>query len=642
VEGPSTPTWDDRQRAVIKAAVEARILVVAGPGEGKTAVACARIAHLVREGLAPTRILLISFTRTAVAELRARIGAYLGDPRTAAEVQLSTIDAHAWQLRQGFDAAPVPPIFRDGSFDASISAVTDLLRSRDPSLLDYLERFEHVLIDEAQDIVGSRAELIWALTQTLPATCGVTVFADPAQAIYGFTEDGTGADPYAAELCERLKTEARPLFRELQLGTLYRVSQPAMRALFQGCREVALTALPGSQHLEKVHGTIEAHASEHLGTVNHEQLATWCKDAPTDALVLFRHRVDALCVSSYCAKLGIKHRLRISGAPTIVHPWIGAVLWRATGTRILRAQWDELWKERCEPFLGISRGATAESAWMVVHRLARSTGATEAIELERLRAVVSRPRPPTELCVPDWGWEGPTIGTIHASRGRESARVALVVFDAPSDREEAEDAEPDKRPKTVTLAARNAERERQLGEGRVLYVGATRARDALLVARGRGTSGWGLPSGRTCRYTRTRGLMQFEVGREGDVERVEHLTWTGAEANQDRLARLADSGLELHARSQEAWKWRLRIFIRDDETPLGQLTPQVTEDRNSRWKKGTMPGDLQSFYLVGATTIALRDNERSAVPEPFRSSGFALAPVVRGFAFQKFFSRKGR
>ncbi|MGN6110053.1 MAG: UvrD-helicase domain-containing protein [Kofleriaceae bacterium] len=635
-----SPVWDERQRAVIEAQIEARVLVVAGPGEGKTAVACARIAHLIREGLAPTRILLISFTRTAVAELRTRIGGYLGDPRSAAEVQLSTIDAHAWQLRQGFDAALIPAALRSLSFDASIAAVTELLRSRDPALLDYLDRLEHILLDEAQDVVGKRAELIWELVKTLPSSCGVTVFADPAQAIYGFTEDDPDVSPYAVELTERLKTEAKPEFRELRLGTLYRVSQPAMRSLFQGCREVTLAARPGPNHLAKVHDVIEVHASKNMGRLTHEELAAWCRDAASDALVLFRHRVDALCVSSYCAKLGVKHRLRISGAPTIIHPWIGAALWQARGARVTRAQWEDLWKERCECFPGVTRGDNVEAAWEIVSRFARGRGGGDSVDLDQLRAIASRPRPPTELCLPDWGWDGPTLGTIHASKGRESARVALVLFDSPES--ESTDEASRKRPKTITLAARNQERARQLGEGRVMYVGATRAKEALYVARGRSASGFRLSSGRTCRYTRMHGLMQIEVGRDGDVERVEHLTWAGAEENQRRLAKLAESGAELHGRSQEAWEYRLRLFMRGDESPLGQLTPQVTEDRNSQWKKGTLPGDLQGFYLVGVTTIALRDDERTLVPDPFRSSGFALAPVVRGFAFQKFFPRKDR
>ncbi len=62
---------DPSQRAVIREAPrEARQVVAAGPGFGKTAVACGRVAALLRAGVEPSRILLLSFTRTAVREMR--------------------------------------------------------------------------------------------------------------------------------------------------------------------------------------------------------------------------------------------------------------------------------------------------------------------------------------------------------------------------------------------------------------------------------------------------------------------------------------------------------------------------------------------------------------------------------------------
>ena len=45
------------------------------------------------------------------------------------------------------------------------------------------------MIDESQDPTAARARLVSALITTVPAHCGVTVFADPCHAIYGFTND---------------------------------------------------------------------------------------------------------------------------------------------------------------------------------------------------------------------------------------------------------------------------------------------------------------------------------------------------------------------------------------------------------------------------------------------------------------------
>src|SRR5262245_49201560 len=91
----STPDWDLNQLEVILEPSTSWQLVTAGPGAGKSAVACQRVAYLIDDDVPPSRILLVSFTRTAVAELRDRIVRYAVAGNEARSVRISTIDSHA-------------------------------------------------------------------------------------------------------------------------------------------------------------------------------------------------------------------------------------------------------------------------------------------------------------------------------------------------------------------------------------------------------------------------------------------------------------------------------------------------------------------------------------------------------------------
>src|SRR3990172_11740425 len=96
---------DDAQREAVETDDPA-VMVVAGPGTGKTRVLTSRAAHLIdHKGVDPSKIIAITYTNRAAAEMRSRLTFRDPDqlisthshPEAAAEVHVSTF--HSWAYR---------------------------------------------------------------------------------------------------------------------------------------------------------------------------------------------------------------------------------------------------------------------------------------------------------------------------------------------------------------------------------------------------------------------------------------------------------------------------------------------------------------------------------------------------------------
>src|SRR5580765_2193668 len=70
---PSTASLSPEQAAAAHAGPAGAFLIAAGPGTGKTYTATERFCWLVEQGIAPDRILTVTFSDRAAEELRRRI-----------------------------------------------------------------------------------------------------------------------------------------------------------------------------------------------------------------------------------------------------------------------------------------------------------------------------------------------------------------------------------------------------------------------------------------------------------------------------------------------------------------------------------------------------------------------------------------
>ncbi|WP_431947368.1 ATP-dependent helicase [Actinacidiphila sp. bgisy167] len=100
------PELDAAQRAVVEH-LGGPLLVLAGPGTGKTTTLVEAVAERVRRGTDPERILVLTFSRKAAGELRDRMAARMGG---AAAPQATTFHSFAYALVR---AHQDPELFAD-------------------------------------------------------------------------------------------------------------------------------------------------------------------------------------------------------------------------------------------------------------------------------------------------------------------------------------------------------------------------------------------------------------------------------------------------------------------------------------------------------------------------------------------------
>lgn len=248
-EAPALPALNEEQRQAVEAE-ESTVMVIAGPGTGKTATLVSRIAYLIEEKrVRPRDITAVTFTNQAAAEMRERLEKRLGR-RNVRPMTIGTF--HAICLSQRAQAGENPVLVGEtearsladtilkeyglklpaGRFIQAVSRRKNGMDPGEPSIPDsaydrYGERlcqwgvldfddlllraledevpekgFPYLLVDEFQDINSVQFRLVekWAASSR-----SLFVIGDPDQSIYGFR----GADAACFDKLGAVRPQAR-------------------------------------------------------------------------------------------------------------------------------------------------------------------------------------------------------------------------------------------------------------------------------------------------------------------------------------------------------------------------------------------------------------------------------------------------
>lgn len=186
-----------QQKIVSDERENSNVLVLAGPGSGKTRVLVHRIAYLVRAKREnPRSILALAYNRHAAVEIRRRLTHLIGDD--AKGVVVMTCHGFAMRLAGASLVGKHGKNIEAGAFEHILQDAIDLLKGEGlpPDEADeqrgrLLAAFRWILVDEYQDIGPKQYELISALAgRTRTEEDGrLTMFAvgDDDQNIYAFS-----------------------------------------------------------------------------------------------------------------------------------------------------------------------------------------------------------------------------------------------------------------------------------------------------------------------------------------------------------------------------------------------------------------------------------------------------------------------
>jgi hypothetical protein len=585
---------DGRQEEVISSPAAARILVQAGPGSGKTWTACSRVASLIEQGVPPSRILVISFTRAAVEEIRQRIVHTSGDPSATAEVKIVTLDSLAGNLRSGFSGFQE---LGDYDFEKTISETCALLQEKNSELSEYLGRLAHVLVDEAQDLTGNRRDLVLGIIDALDDSAGATVFHDPVQAIYGFQAKGEAG-------VDILQKEPRS-FRAVIMTTDYRSESDNLRTLFKTARQI-LSNTDGNPRTvyEDIRAAIETSATSSIGSP-HDQ--TFSRSVGS-TMVLFRSRRELIDAAGDFLNAGKPFRLRLQRNARVIKPWVSASISGFTGSTISRQDFGSS-ALALDPVPLIP----VDEMWSILRRLAPS--GNTSLDLDKLALLICSKFTPPSITETDTGMEGsPVLSTIHAAKGREAQVVQLMLPRISDDDNGTDWAE----------------------EARILFVGATRAKSVLNI----GSKPSWLTSGGTAsgRYWEKRSrkdhkIAGVEVGLDMDVDlelQSDPEYWGGFEAMQEVQQTLWQNCLRTIKLKAIRNGKEYRLLVdggRDDGSPVGVLGRSFANDLWSiagsiGGETNRPPNQIRGIYMISVTSFATSntgDGQR-----------FWLAPVISG------------
>ncbi|WP_291529191.1 RecQ family ATP-dependent DNA helicase [Bacteroides sp. UBA939] len=186
----------ETQLTVVKDNSPGHIVVLAGPGSGKTKVLVHKLASLLlMEDVKHEQLLMLTFSRAAAGEFRERLHKLIGN--AVGYIEIKTFHSYCFDL-----------LGRQGTLEKSTSVVSDAVEKIVSGEVESNRITKTVLVlDEAQDMTSQEFALVEALMQRNEELKVIAV-GDDDQNIYGFRGSDSG---YMRRLVEQYRARTYEL-----------------------------------------------------------------------------------------------------------------------------------------------------------------------------------------------------------------------------------------------------------------------------------------------------------------------------------------------------------------------------------------------------------------------------------------------
>lgn len=575
---------------IIKAPLTEKVLVNAGPGTGKTYTVIHRLEYIIKNNMADlSQLLVICYTRAAKQVIQERLESGIASgylPAAARAVAVCTLDSLATMYLSEIEAD-----FAKLNYDERIAMFN---RKIDPKIFD---NFEYVIIDELQDIVNQRAEMVLNILKNI--SCAFLLLGDKCQAIYDYDCHKKGMEAISSvRFYELLNKNISIDTRRYELTANMR-QVPKLADYTNNLREALL-----SFEASDANDVFKEELSKLQ--IASQKAENFCPQptAGESAAILCRNNGEAEYISSQLYKKGIQHTLlRGSGHPLSYHRWIADVFWDYREPLVSRDGFIERYKARVvadERRASLSYGALCELCDVEHER---------DIKLENLAEMLMKSvAPPAELLNKEC--ENLVVSTIHRAKGREFDTVYLLESELPKNSADTEEA-------------------------RVRYVGVTRPRVDLKILEKSGK--WHLLKNDYGRWFFRGNLYgryckNLSVGMPGDVditgfvdesigEWIDIQHYIATQVKPGDVAEITRSGDNY-------------CIVHQGNT-IGRLTDGIDSDFWSAIKRtdrrDKIPQRLYDVYISNIVTIVQRQHSER-IPLWFRESRFWLGVEITGFA----------